>query len=326
MSPLTSTQLETALSDALARLLPGTPASLADSIRYSLLAPGKRIRPRLALAAAQVLGTPIEAALRAALALEMIHCFTLIHDDLPCMDDDDLRRGQPTNHRKFGEATALLAGDALIGLAMQTCLESAEWVGAQQVQAAIRRLAWILGPSGVAGGQALELELGGLAGPDYAPSARSPIQRADIERLHRAKTGYLFEAALLLPADLAGLTLESPQPPIVERLSVFAHQLGLSFQVMDDLEDWAQDQAERNGVNMISYFGADTTTASGAESAARETARWAWQGLERAQRELRALGESSDARASGRRFDPRALDALIGIGDEVTARLRLGTA
>ncbi|MGK5084642.1 polyprenyl synthetase family protein [Bdellovibrionota bacterium FG-1] len=224
-----SQSLEKALEAALDRHLHAaapkecqTPAPLAEAIRYSFLAPGKRIRPRLVLATAQMIGLPLEAALPAAAAIEMVHCFTLIHDDLPCMDDDDLRRGRPSNHKKYGEATALLAGDALMTLAWETLLDATPHVEPTYLLQALHRLAWASGPRGVIGGQAAEPLL----------HAKSPIE--DMRTMHSMKTGALFLAAILLPLDLVGQTNES--------LQNFAAELGLAFQVADDLEDLESDQ------------------------------------------------------------------------------------
>lgn len=201
------------------------PRNLYDSIRYSLLSPGKRIRPRLLLASARLCDVPGPGADAAAVALEMVHCFTLIHDDLPCMDDDDTRRGMPTNHKVHGEAIALLAGDGLMALAVDAMLEirtRAPAIPADRVIAAITRLTQAMGPRGVIGGQAAEALL----------NPKSSIDAT--EAMHALKTGALFEAAVLLPADLAGIDLASPRG---RALQSFATALGLGFQAADDLED-----------------------------------------------------------------------------------------
>lgn len=196
------------------------PAHLEESIRYSLLAPGKRIRPRLLLACSEMIGLTFDAALPAALALEMVHCYTLIHDDLPCMDDDDFRRGMPSNHKKFGESTALLAGDALMAQAVDVFLDSQ--VEPQRLTQGLRELVKAMGPKGVIAGQAAESEL----------TSKSTLD--DLESMHRLKTGALFSAALLIPKCFAGISDESPAG---RSLIQFADELGLAFQVADDLED-----------------------------------------------------------------------------------------
>ncbi len=217
--------LETALAQTLERHFHGvdgdTPANLADSIRYSLLAPGKRIRPRLSLACAAMLGLPLQAALPPALALEMIHCFTLIHDDLPCMDDDDFRRGKPSNHKIYGEAIALLAGDALMALATDTFLDC-DQIKPASILRGLKRLNWATGPRGVMGGQARE------------PLLSDASTLADLRLMHAGKTGALFSAAILMPMDLAEIDAESREG---RALAVFAAELGVAFQVADDLED-----------------------------------------------------------------------------------------
>lgn len=197
-----------------------SPLHLSDSIQYSLLAPGRRIRPRLLLKCAEMLGFSAQDVFPAAAAIEMIHCFTLIHDDLPCMDNDDFRRGQPSNHKKFGESTALLAGDALIALAVEVFLESK--VDFQFLKTGLKRLTWAMGPRGVIGGQAAESLLGKASGID------------ELIQMHRQKTGALFSAAILIPKDFAGISDESTEGVILHR---FADALGLAFQVADDLED-----------------------------------------------------------------------------------------
>jgi geranylgeranyl diphosphate synthase type II len=226
---------EAALEAALARSLSGAPAGLSESIRYSLLAPGKRIRPRLALAAGRLAGLDARASTAAAVALEMLHCFTLIHDDLPCMDDDDFRRGMPSNHKRFGEAVALLAGDALLATSVEALGAAAALVPGPAFARALARFCRAAGPSGVIGGQAAELEL------PPRPSLEA------LRAVHAGKTGALFSAAILVPADLAGVDEAGPRGTALAR---FAEELGLAFQVADDLEDGAAsaeaDSRERN--------------------------------------------------------------------------------
>lgn len=227
----------------------GTPSRLADSIRYSLLAPGKRIRPRLLLTCAKMLDLPIEQAMPAAVALEMIHCFTLIHDDLPCMDNDDFRRGRPSNHKKFDESTALLAGDGLMALAIEVFLESP--VKPFALHKGLKRLLWALGPRGVIGGQAAEASL----------NTRSSLN--DLKLMHRQKTGALFTAALLLPYDLrphdlSQMQINNENTQEGKTLASFADALGLAFQMADDLEDEAQGTLlgpeSRNPNNVLFYL------------------------------------------------------------------------
>lgn len=235
--PFSPEEFERKLDEMLTKLLTrkdasGTearvPANLAESLRYSLLGPGKRFRPRLVMAAGEALGVRPEAAECAAMALEMVHCFTLIHDDLPCMDNDDFRRGRPSNHKQFGEAVALLAGDSLISLGFETLMRArAHGISAERVLAAVARLAAAAGPRGVCGGQAEESLL-----------AETSTLR-DLERMHRGKTGALFAACLIVTRELAGVSEGSPLGEAVES---FAYDFGQAFQIWDDLEDGLQDQ------------------------------------------------------------------------------------
>ncbi len=230
-------ELEARLTRHLATGPHRVPQRLVDSIRYSLLAPGKRIRPRLVLECAHMIGLPREAALAPAVAIEMIHCFTLIHDDLPCMDDDDFRRGRPSNHRQFDEATALLAGDGLMGLALDSLLDAQALVPPAGLVQAFRRLAEAIGPRGVVGGQAAEPELG--------PGS----SREALESMHARKTGALFDASLLMPADLAGIAASDSR---FQALARFSAELGLAFQVADDIEDAGTEK--RESVSILAYI------------------------------------------------------------------------
>src|SRR5262245_50114253 len=184
------------------RLGEGCPATLAEAMRYSLLAPGKRLRPLLVLVAAEACGGRADEALPAAGAVEMIHAYSLIHDDLPAMDDDDLRRGQPTCHKRFGEALAILAGDALLTLAFQVLAEGYPPVTAA---ACCRELARAAGAAGMVGGQVDDLawEKGqGAKGSDEEKRGidppRAPCSLTDLEFLHARKTGALYRACLRL--------------------------------------------------------------------------------------------------------------------------------
>lgn len=238
LKPTAFDRLEPTLELKLSRHLDSSvPSHLIESIRYSLLAPGKRIRPRLVMACADMIGLDADAALSAACALEMVHCYTLIHDDLPCMDDDDFRRGRPSNHKQFGEATALLAGDALMALSMDTLLDASAQVEPGHLVDAIRTLSWAMGPRAVIGGQAAEE----LLNKDSTLEA--------LEQMHAQKTGALFSAALLLPKNLAGIRSDRPEGKAIDR---FADELGLAFQVADDLEDAVQDGVAPN--NILAYL------------------------------------------------------------------------
>lgn len=243
-------EIATALQTALG---PSVPANLAASIRYSVLSPGKRFRPRLMEASATTLDVAHEAFIPFAVALEWIHSFTLIHDDLPCMDDDDFRRGMPTNHKIYGEALALLAGDALIPAAFEWTLQSpilktapAAW------QSAFARLVRCSGPAGVIGGQAMEMLVSEKEGL--------------LSQMHALKTGALFEAALLIPAHLAGLNQDSPQ---FAAIHCFSAAFGRGFQVADDLEDAEQERDAVSGYPPTSILHSMTPEAARDQALAR---------------------------------------------------------
>lgn len=204
---------------------------------YSLLAPGKRIRPMLSLATSELFGFDFKTAFFPAASLELIHCFTLIHDDLPCLDNDDFRRGKPSNHKVHGEATALLAGDAISALAFETLYETP--APAAGILKAAKRLAQVSGPFGVVGGQILEMEI-------LASKSAEFISRKTLEQMHAQKTGALFEAALLMPLDLASVSVPFshllPLPECYLLLEKLGKSIGLAFQTLDDIEDLDQDQ------------------------------------------------------------------------------------
>ncbi len=231
---------------AVLRPEPGLPASLLEAMRYSLLAPGKRLRPLLVILAAEACGGTTAAALPAAAAVEMVHTYSLIHDDLPAMDDDDLRRGLPTCHKQFGEALAILAGDALLTMAFQVLAEG--YPGAAGA-ACCRELARAAGAAGMVGGQvddlAWESEVGPArrAGPGAARRAaptEDPASRAGkveaLEFLHQRKTGALIRASLRLGVLAAHGDRGAP-PALLDRFDAFGRCLGLAFQITDDLLD-----------------------------------------------------------------------------------------
>jgi geranylgeranyl diphosphate synthase type II len=209
----------------------GLPESLREAMRYSLLAPGKRLRPALVVLAAEACGGEGADPWPAACAVEMIHAYSLIHDDLPAMDDDDLRRGLPTCHKKFGEALAILAGDALQTTAFQVL---AEGYPAATAAACCKALARASGPAGMIGGQVDDMEANGR-----------PESAEWLEQLHGRKTGALIRAALKLGA-LAAYAPESPPPEMLERLDGYGWRLGLAFQITDDLLD-VEGSADQTG-------------------------------------------------------------------------------
>ncbi|MBK1872964.1 MULTISPECIES: (2E,6E)-farnesyl diphosphate synthase [unclassified Marinobacter] len=198
-----------------------TSKRLQEAMRYSVLGGGKRIRPALSLAAASALGQDMEIALVPACAVELIHAYSLVHDDLPAMDNDELRRGRPTAHIAFDEATAILAGDALQALAFEWLAE-APGIEAPARLAMIQELAHASGHSGMVGGQAIDLE-----------SVGKSLTLAQLENMHRHKTGALIEASVRIGA----LTAPDVSKRSLEALTTYAKALGLAFQVQDDLLD-----------------------------------------------------------------------------------------
>lgn len=225
----------------------GTPEPLMDAMKYSLLAPGKRLRPALVLLANEAGGGREEDALPAACAVEMVHTYSLIHDDLPAMDDDDLRRGLPTCHKKFGEALAILAGDALLTLAFQTVAEKGP---AKVIAACVRELAIGSGMRGMVGGQVEDLAFENATGqrqdPLFPPGQRTPSLEA-LEHIHQHKTGALFRACLRLGAYVAqGEKFAGPDQNLLTGLEVYGRCFGLIFQITDDLLD-VEGTAEATG-------------------------------------------------------------------------------
>ncbi len=200
------------------------PALLGESMLYSVAAGGKRVRPLLTLLACEACGGTIEAALPAACAIELVHTYSLIHDDLPAMDDDDLRRGMPTNHKKFGEATAILAGDALLTQAFEILARDVQPPAV--AAACCFELASAAGAEGMVGGQQADLE-----------AETHPIRTiVQLEAIHRRKTGRLLSAALLMGGRIA-----STSPQNLRSLQVYGDSIGLAFQITDDLLDVVGD-------------------------------------------------------------------------------------
>jgi geranylgeranyl diphosphate synthase type II len=225
--------VEAALRAALARHTADAPPVLAEAMGYSLFAPGKRLRPLLAVLACEAAGGSLEAALPAGCALEMVHTYSLIHDDLPAMDDDDLRRGLPTCHVKFGEALAILAGDALLTLAFEVL---AEGCGPRTAAVSCVELAKGAGAVGMVGGQVLDLTADGRV------PGRIPEGVAGLENIHRRKTGALFRSALRLGVFAAQAErADGVNPATLAAIDRYASAFGLAFQVTDDLLDATGD-------------------------------------------------------------------------------------
>lgn len=203
---------------------------MREAIRYALLSPGKRLRPRLVLMAAEACGGSVEAALPAACAVEMVHAYSLVHDDLPAMDDDDLRRGRPTCHKVYGEATAILVGDALLARAFEVMATEIQPAPvAARCCAVLGRAA---GATALVGGQAADLEM--AAGGRERPTG----SLRELEAIHRRKTGALIAASLELGGIVANASREQ-----LAALATYGEKVGLAFQITDDLLDVAGHQA-----------------------------------------------------------------------------------
>ncbi|MGE0605769.1 MAG: polyprenyl synthetase family protein [Pirellulales bacterium] len=217
-------QIDAALRQA-TEFSTGCPARLQEAMQYSLLAPGKRLRPILVVLAAEACGGTLQQALPAACAVEMIHAYSLIHDDLPAMDDDDLRRGRPTNHKIFGEGLAILAGDALLTRAFEMVAQ--EIHPPQLAAKCCAALAQAAGAAALVGGQVADLE---------AETSGGDLRQ--LESIHARKTGAMLNVSLRLGALAAGGT-----PQQLQALQEYGQRLGLAFQISDDLLDVHGDEA-----------------------------------------------------------------------------------
>jgi len=253
-------RLTDAIIDKLLPEPPGAEARVVEAMRYSALAPGKRLRPFLVLASAQLFGVGQRSALQAAAAVEFIHAYSLIHDDLPAMDNSDLRRGRPTCHRQFDEATAILAGDGLLTYAFEV-LAQADTHGDPTVRCdLVTALAQASGPHGMVGGQMIDLM-----------AENAELDLGAITRLQRLKTG-----ALIAFSCEAGAILGKAVPEARQALKGYAHDLGLAFQIADDLLD-VEGSAE------------DTGKPVGADQAAGKATFVSILGLERARAQAELL-------------------------------------
>jgi geranylgeranyl diphosphate synthase type II len=212
-------QVEAALESAIPLTYPET---IYEAMRYSLLAGGKRLRPILCLAACELAGGTIDMAMPTACAMEMIHTMSLIHDDLPAMDNDDYRRGKLTNHKVYGEDMAILAGDGLLAYAFEFIAAQTQGVPAQQVLQVIAKLGHAVGATGLVGGQVVDIQSEG----------KSDISVETLTYIHTHKTGALLEACVVCGAILAGASAES-----LKAMSRYAQNIGLAFQIIDDILD-----------------------------------------------------------------------------------------
>lgn len=234
VSPSLSAEMAQAaktVHDALDRLLPKTdfPESrLFDAMRSSALSGGKRLRPFLVMSSARIFGVADDCAIRAAAAIECIHCYSLVHDDLPAMDNSDLRRGQPTVHKQYDEATAILAGDALLTIAFEIAADPRTHEDPQVRCKLVTAMAKASGANGMVGGQMLDLI-----------AENTPFDIGAITRLQRMKTGELIACS-----TEAGAILGKASPQHHNALRAYAHDLGLAFQIVDDLLDAEGTEAE----------------------------------------------------------------------------------
>jgi len=266
------------------------PTTLHEAIRYSLFAGGKRIRPILAIAAAEAVRTPPQAILPVASSLELIHTYSLIHDDLPAMDNDDYRRGKLTNHKVYGEAMAILAGDALLTLAFDLCSNSDLVKGLdpiRQVQL-IHELAVGAGNLGMVGGQVLDIQ-----------AENKDIELATLQTIHKYKTGMLIRAAVRM-----GAIVSSATPAQLDDLSGYAEDVGLAFQIADDVLNvtGTREELGKNPNTDVQRGKKTYPTFYGVEGA-------------------RGLAEQCTKRAISRleRFDAKA-DPLRALAEYITAR------
>jgi geranylgeranyl diphosphate synthase type II len=267
-------ELRPLVDATLDRILPAAdapPARLHEAMRYSVLAPGKRIRPALAVLAGEALGAGRADLMPAASALELIHTYSLIHDDLPALDDDDLRRGRPTAHRRYDEATAILAGDALLTLGLTLLAVEPSSAPAEARRRAVELVGTAIGTGGMIGGQVEDLE----------SERRWPAEPASaLERIHRGKTGALLTAALRLGGILAG-----GGDTHDARLAELGARLGLMFQIADDILD-VEGSAEQLGKS------------AGKDAAARKLTYPGLHGIEESRLRLAALRDEALALAA----------------------------
>jgi len=220
-------QTEAAMEAYFASLAEQDRTGLTEAMKYSAMAGGKRLRPFLVVSFAQLFGGSADLAMPFACAIEMIHTYSLIHDDLPCMDNDTLRRGKPTNHVVYGEAQALLAGDALLTHAFEMCASN-DAVSDKSVRLAVLKLASLAGVPGMAGGQALDLD------------EKAGVSMEELAEIHRMKTGALFCAAALMGYYSA---CDEPDSAIEANLICYGEKLGRAFQIRDDILDVLSDEA-----------------------------------------------------------------------------------
>ncbi|MBD3880554.1 polyprenyl synthetase family protein [Phormidium tenue FACHB-886] len=279
-------QVESALDASIALTYP---EKIYEAMRYSLMAGGKRLRPILCLATCELMGGTTEMAMPTACALEMIHTMSLIHDDLPAMDNDDYRRGKLTNHKVYGEDIAILAGDGLLAYAFEFIAAQTRQVAADRVLQVIAKLGRAVGAAGLVGGQVVDLECEG----------KSDVTLETLTFIHRHKTGALLEACVVCGAILANASETD-----VQHLSRYAQNIGLAFQIIDDVLDITATQEELG------------KTAGKDLQAQKATYPSIW-GIEESLRQANQL--IADAKAELASYGDRA-EPLMAIADYITAR------
>lgn len=267
-------------------------SKLIEAIRYSALSDGKRIRPFLLTTCAEIFGIPMVSSLNAAIAIEFIHTYSLIHDDLPAMDNDDFRRGQLTNHKKFDEATAILAGDGLLTYAFEILADSKTHKEPSIRCELISTLAKSSGIHGMVGGQMIDIE-----------NANKKLTKEQIANLHRQKTGELFMASCEMGAILGGASKEDRN-----HLRYYAHDIGLAFQIRDDILDHQGSNKGKIGIDEIAHKKAEEN-ASIVDIV----------GIENANQQLEMLKEQ--AKEHVKPFGEKA-NILVELADFVTQRDR----
>ena len=277
-------KVEKALDESIVEQCPEA-REITESMRYSLLAGGKRIRPIMCIAACEMLGGSEEDAMATAVAIEMIHSMSLIHDDLPSMDDDDFRRGKPTNHKVYGEPVAILAGDALLSCAFEHVAKGTpKSVPAERIVEVIRRLGEAVGPVGLAGGQAMDIDCEG--------KPLGSVSLDELRWIHLHKTAKLLQVSCATGAVLAGASDKD-----VQAVSTYADDIGLAFQVADDILD-VTATTEQLGKTAGKDLDADKTT-------------------------YPKLLTLDGAREEARRLYKEAIDSLAPFGDRATPLLAI---
>jgi geranylgeranyl diphosphate synthase, type II len=286
-------RVNAAIEQALDKSVPMMyPERLHESMRYSLLAGGKRIRPALCLAACELVGGEMETAMPTACALEMIHTMSLIHDDLPSMDNDDFRRGKPTNHKVYGEEMAILAGDALLSHAFEYIGRETKGVSADKVVRVIVDVAKCVGSEGLVGGQVVDIDSEG-AGPEN-------VTIETLQYIHAHKTGALLEVSVTAGAILGGASEEQ-----IGKLERYAQSIGLAFQVVDDILDCTQS-SEQLGKT------------AGKDEAVGKATYPSLVGLEESRRIAADLIAKAKGELAG--FDAEKVKPLIGLADYIANR------